>query len=149
MARRSKITPGPRDLYGELASALGTDADRYADLFAPDGVLEMPFRRPGIPAQHRGREEIRAAAKAGWAALPLRFEAVRNRRVHDTTDPSLVIGEHDLVGVGTDNGRSFSFPFVVLLWARDGQIAVFRETLDRGVYVLLEATPQLAAAGGA
>jgi ketosteroid isomerase-like protein len=131
MDGRTNLTHGPRELYGELVQAVERgDADRYADLFAPDGVLEMPFRRPGIPAAHRGRETIRAAAQTAWPALPLRFEAVRAVRVHDTADPSLVIAEHDLVGVGTGNGRPFTFPFLVLLWARDGRITVFREYLN-------------------
>jgi uncharacterized protein (TIGR02246 family) len=124
-------TPSPHRIYTELAEALAaTDADRYADLFAVDGVLELPFRRPGIPPQWQGREEIRAAAKQGWDAVPLRFEAVRNRRVHETTDPELVVAEHDLVGVTTGSGRPFTLPMVWLLWVRDGQPTVLREYLN-------------------
>ncbi|HEV7722276.1 MAG TPA: nuclear transport factor 2 family protein [Iamia sp.] len=144
MDGRTNLTIGPRELYGELVQAVvHGEADRYADLFAPDGVLEMPFRRPGIPPAHRGREAIRAAAQTAWPALPLRFEAVRDVRVHDTVDPSLVIAEHDLVGVGTGDGRPFSFPFLVLLWVRDGRITVFREYLN--VVAVALATDRVAA----
>jgi ketosteroid isomerase-like protein len=136
----------PQELCGELTAALGTDPDRYADLFAPDGRLEMPFRRPGIPEAWQGREQIRAAATAGWAAVPLRFDDVRNLRVHETADPEVVVAEHDLVGAGTADGRPFSFPFVWILRVRNGQIAVLREYLNViDVALATDRVPELAA----
>jgi ketosteroid isomerase-like protein len=131
-----------RELYTHFAEALAAlDADRYADLFAPDGALELPFRRPGIPARWRGREEIRAAARQGWAAAPLRLHEVRTAAVHDTTDPDVLVAEHDLVGVSTTTGRPFTLPSLVVLEARDGRIAVLREYLD--VVAVARATERL------
>jgi ketosteroid isomerase-like protein len=131
MGQRTNDACGPSELYTALVGALETkDADGYANLFAPEGRLELPFRRPGIPAAWPSREEIRHAAKTGWAAVPLRLDDVRNLRLHETTDPEVIVGEHDLVGVGTDNDRPFTFPFVWVLQARDGQVAVLREYLN-------------------
>jgi uncharacterized protein (TIGR02246 family) len=131
-----------RELYTHFTGALAAlDADRYADLFAPDGVLALPFRRPGIPAQWRGRDEIRAAAKRGWAAAPLRLHEVRTAGVHDTIDPDVLVAEHDLVGVGTANGRPFTLPSLVVLEARDGRIETLREYLD--VVAVARATDRL------
>jgi ketosteroid isomerase-like protein len=135
MAQATRHAASPREIYAQLADAQrDLHADRYAELFAPEGVLELPFRRPGIPARREGREAIRQAAKAGWTAGPLRFEAVSNVRVHETTDPEVLVAEHDLVGVrigvGTTNGRSCTLPFVWVLAVRDGQIAVLREYLN-------------------
>ena len=131
-----------RELYTQFTGALAAlDADRYADLFAPDGALELPFRRPGIPAAWRGREEIRAAARQGWAAAPLRLHEVRTAGVHATTDPDILVAEHDLVGEGTATGRPFTLPSLVVLTARDGRIAVLREYLD--VVAVARATDRL------
>jgi uncharacterized protein len=35
------------------------DADGFADLFAPDAVIEFPFASPGAPSRLDGREAIR------------------------------------------------------------------------------------------
>jgi uncharacterized protein len=45
---------------------LSGDADGYADLFAPDGVIESPFAPPGVPPRLEGREAIPSTRAASW-----------------------------------------------------------------------------------
>jgi uncharacterized protein len=56
-------------------------------LLAADAVIEEPFALPGRPRRFRGREEFLAFARAGRAALPVRFEECREIAIHDTADP--------------------------------------------------------------
>jgi len=58
LARRRRLT-------------LSGDADGYADLFAPDAVIESAFAPPGAPSFMKGREAIRASSRQVMAS-PLR-----------------------------------------------------------------------------
>jgi ketosteroid isomerase-like protein len=49
----------PADVLAERRRLiLSGDADGFADLFAPDAVIEAPFAPPGAPARLEGREAI-------------------------------------------------------------------------------------------
>ncbi|GAB3437109.1 nuclear transport factor 2 family protein [Flindersiella endophytica] len=133
-----------RQLFEQIRQAQVTrDADAFADAFASDGRLELPFTRPGVPALRERREDIRAAAKQGWAVTPLSFDRVRDAVVHETPDPEFVVAEHLLDVTSTATGRTYSYPFLVMLRARDGQVAVYREYLN--VTAVAEATERLPA----
>lgn len=121
----------PRGVYAALVRAIvAADADAAADLYAEDGVLELVFTRPGIVPRRQGREDIRAAARAGWAALPLRFESHRTVALHDTADPETVIAEFELAGTSLATSRPFALAMVVILRVRDGHIVHQREYVD-------------------
>lgn len=42
-----------------LALLLAKDMAGFAELWAPDGVLEFPFAPPGYPSRLNGRAEVR------------------------------------------------------------------------------------------
>jgi uncharacterized protein len=66
----------PAEVLASRADLILTgDADGYADLFASDGVIELPFAPPGVPGRLEGREAIRQYSRQ-VTALPLRFDVI-------------------------------------------------------------------------
>jgi uncharacterized protein len=109
---------------------LSGDADGFADLFAPDGVIETPFAGPpGMPARQEGRETIREVARQVMA-LPLRFEDFEVAELYQTQDPEVVIAEVRAKGTVTTTGRSFTATSIQVLRIRDGHIVLFRDFAD-------------------
>ncbi|OKH99175.1 hypothetical protein A6A06_26780 [Streptomyces sp. CB02923] len=105
------------------AAVTGRDADAFADLFAPDGVIELPFAGADVPDRIEGREAIRAFARAAMSAM--RVDKFETLAVHRTEDPEVVIAEVLTKGAGrTDafEGRS-----VQLFRIRDGGIVLLRD----------------------
>jgi uncharacterized protein len=105
---------------------LSGDADGYADLFAPDGVIEAPFAPPGAPARLEGREAIREYSRHVMAS-PLRLEDYEVAELYQTQDPKVVIAEMRTKATLTTTGQSFVATSIQILRIRDGQIALFRD----------------------
>jgi uncharacterized protein len=108
---------------------LSGDADDFADLFAPDGVIEAPFAPPGAPARLEGREAIREYSRHVMAS-PLRLEDFEVAELHQTQDPEVVIVEIRTKGTVTTTGQSFAATSIQVLRIRDGQIVLFRDFAD-------------------
>ena len=111
---------------------LNGDADDFADLFAPDGVIEAPFAPPGAPARLEGREAIREYSRHVMAS-PLRLEDFEVAELYQTQDPEVVIVEMRTKGTVTTTGQSFAATSIQVLRIRDGQIVLFRDFADPGV----------------
>ena len=106
---------------------LNGDADGFADLFAPDAVIELPFAGPpGMPARLEGREAIRAYTRQ-VVASPLRLEDYEVVELYQTQDPEVVIAEMRAKATVTTTGRSFTATSVQILRIRDGHIVLFRD----------------------
>lgn len=116
---------------------IARDMDAFADLFAEDGVIEMPFAE-GPPTRLEGRETIREfSARSG--DLPLEISDLRVLQVHQTSDPEVVIVELTTVGRVTATGEAFAVPCVQVFRIRDGRILLFRD------YIGTRFMPNLAA----
>src|SRR5271155_4666603 len=101
---------------------LNGDADGFADLFAPDGVIEVPFAGPpGRPLRLAGREAIREYSRRVMAS-PLRLEDFEVVELYQTQDPEVVIVEMRTKGTITTTGRSFTATSVQILRIREGHI---------------------------
>jgi uncharacterized protein len=108
---------------------LSGDADGFADLFAPDAVIEAPFAPPGVPARLESREAIREYSRHVLAS-PLRFEDVEVAELYQTQDPEVVIVEMRAKGTVTTTGRPFAATSIQVLRIREGQIVLFRDFAD-------------------
>jgi len=108
---------------------LSGDADGFADLFAPDGVIESPFAPPGVPSRLEGREAIREYSRHVMAS-PLRFEDFEVAELYQTQDPEVVIAEMRATGTLTTTGQSFTATSIQILRIREGHIVLFRDFAD-------------------
>jgi hypothetical protein len=109
---------------------LNGDADGFADLFAPDAVIELPFAGPpGMPVRLEGREAIRENARRVMAS-PLRLEDFEVAELYQAQDPEVVIAEMRTKGTVTTTGRPFTATSVQVLRIREGHIVLFRDFAD-------------------
>ena len=105
---------------------LSGDADGFADLFAPDGVIESPFAPPGAPSRLEGREAIREYSRH-VVASPVRLEDFEMVELYQTLDPEVVIVEVRVKATLTTTGRSFVTTSIQIYRIRDGRISLFRD----------------------
>jgi|HubBroStandDraft_3_1064219.scaffolds.fasta_scaffold24101_2 ketosteroid isomerase-like protein/heme-degrading monooxygenase HmoA len=124
---------------------LSGDADGFADLFAPDAVIEAPFAPPGTPARLVGREAIREYARH-VVASPLRLEDFEVTELYQTPDPEVVIAEMRAKATVITTGQSVAATSIQILRIRDGQIVLFRDFADPRVlaHVIGEPRPEFA-----
>ena len=109
---------------------LDGDADGFADLFAPDAVIEFSFHGPpGTPVRLEGREAIRAYSRQVMAS-PLRLEEYEVTELYQAQDPEMVIAEMRAKATVTTTGRSINATSIQVLRIRDGHIALFRDFAD-------------------
>jgi uncharacterized protein len=109
---------------------LNGDIDGFADLFAPDGVIESYFAGPpGKPVRLEGREAIREYSRRVTAS-PLRLEDFDVAELYQTQDPEVVIVEMRTKGAITTTGRSFAVTSVQIIRIRDGRIVHSRDFAD-------------------
>jgi uncharacterized protein (TIGR02246 family) len=111
---------------------LSGDADGFADLFAPDGVIESPFAPPGAPSRLEGREAIREHSRQVMAS-PVRLEDYEVTELYQTQDPEVAIAELRVRATLTTTGRSFEATAIQVLRIRDGHIVLFRDFADSRV----------------
>jgi uncharacterized protein len=106
---------------------LNQDADGFADLFAPDAVIESPFAgRSGMPSRIEGREQVRAYARQ-ITTSELRLDGFEVTELYETRDPETVIAEVRAAATLTTTGQSFTATSIQVLRIREGQIVLFRD----------------------
>ena len=109
---------------------LNGDADGFADLFAPDAVIEFCFHGPpGTPVRLEGQEAIREYSRRVMAS-PLRLEDYQVAELYQAQDPEVVIAEMRATATVTTTGRSITATSIQVLRIRDGHIVLFRDYAD-------------------
>ena len=104
--------------------------DEIADLYAEDTVVETPFALP-VPHRAEGRETVRAHfARSASGAIEMQ---THNVRIHETTDPEVIVIECDYRGRIVATGRTFEVPSVQILQVRDGLIVSARDFTNHAV----------------
>jgi len=117
---------------------LNGDADGFADLFAPDAVMEFCFHGPPgcAPVRLEGREAIREYTRRVTDS-PLRIEEYEVTELHQTQDPAVVVAEMRSTATLPATGRAVTAMSIQVLRIRDGQIELFRDFADPRVFEAL------------
>lgn len=106
---------------------MARDMEAFAELFADDAVIEMPFAGTGpIPARLEGKAAIRAFSTE-FRERPWEIDDLRIHQIHRTDDPEVVIVELSSVGHVGATGERFEVPCVQVFRIRDGRIVLFRD----------------------
>ncbi len=111
---------------------LNQDTEGFADLFAPEAVIEIPFAGHGVPLRLEGQQAIRdfsrRAAVSSW-----RISHLEEIAVYETGDPEVLIVELLAKGVITATGRTFTTTSIQVFRIREGKILLFRDYANPGV----------------
>jgi len=110
---------------------LKQDVDGFIELFAPDGVIELPFAGPGMPSRLAGQQAIRDFSRR-MAASPLRIDDLEATALYHTDDPEVVVIELATRGTVTSTGRTFAGTSIQVFRIRDGKIVLFRDYFNAG-----------------
>jgi ketosteroid isomerase-like protein len=106
---------------------------RYADCFAANGVLVLPFAPPGFPKRVEGRDAIRQLLRPRYEAARAsgrRILGYRDLVVHESRDPEVIVVEFEAQGVERDGTTLYQLPFIQVIRARDGEILEQRDYFD-------------------
>jgi ketosteroid isomerase-like protein len=117
--------PTARELLERLHELTLKDESAAPDLYAEDAVHEIPFSPAGAPTKIEGRDTLRQMM-AAQGSSPVEYQEFADRVVYETTDPEVVIAEYNIIGKVVATGESFSFPNLMILQARDGEIVKTR-----------------------
>jgi ketosteroid isomerase-like protein len=130
-ARRVALSmAGPREVLERVReAAISQSVEDMRRVYAEDAVHEYPFTRPGLPSRLEGRDEIVGWMAAFWQANTMTYERYRTIAIHDTGDPDTIVVEQEAVGTSAATGE-FTLPNIVVLTARDGQIAHLRDYVN-------------------
>ena len=108
---------------------LNRSSDDLASLYATDAVHDLPFAHS--PAgELRGREAVREAYRASWAAAPIAVRAIKNVQVLSCTDPEAIVAEQEIHLTNTATGTDFIAAGVLILHVHDGEITHVRDYTD-------------------
>jgi ketosteroid isomerase-like protein len=116
-------SPAQRALSEHLRLTAAGETEKWADLFAADGVLEFPYAPQGVPKRLQGRDALIAHMRA----FPDTFDVTFVDLVfHDTIDPTLAIAEFRSEGVALPTGKPYDQTCIsVLRVDDDGRITSY------------------------
>lgn len=113
--------------------------EEWVDLFAPDGVLEIPFPLPGLPDRIAGTEALRQYMAVVPQQLTLKFGTPT---YHQTEDPGVVVVEVTSEGTALATGSRFHQRYVSIVTVREGKITLFRDYWNPWVIIEAVGGPQ-------
>lgn len=106
------------------------DADGQAELFAEDGVWELPFATDPVPRKIEGRENIRAFGRKGMEASKEAGRSIvgySDVKSYWIGDDRMLVAEFLLKGEVAAQNLSYAVPYLQLLKTTGGRIALLRD----------------------
>jgi len=116
----------PADLYRHsLRLLLDKNIPAWVDLWAENGTMEFPFAPPGWPGRLEGREAV--AAYMRHYPDHIELHDIRDVRIHQTTEPDVIVVEMRGVGRVVETGGPFDMTYIAVVTFQDGLIASYRD----------------------
>lgn len=104
---------------------LAKDMAAFAGLWAEDGVLEFPFAAPGYPPRIDGRAAV-ADYMRGYPDI-LDVREIRQKVLHQTADPDVVIVEFEAAGIVVPTGQPYTMRYIAVIAVRNSEIQSYRD----------------------
>jgi ketosteroid isomerase-like protein len=121
---------GPREVFLELVNGVcDRDLAKLPTLYAEKTEVIHPFDPHRAPAL-TSRDELREHFTRGMSAKPEIRRSPANLRIHETTDPEVVVVEFDYDCTVVETGERFVTPGIFVLRVRDGEIVESRDYFD-------------------
>jgi ketosteroid isomerase-like protein len=118
----------PREVVERLLSGIAAGGTRaLTELYAESAVVELPFAQPGglrLVGRDQLAEHFTRAGRAPFRLRPI------NVKLHETTDPEVLVAEYDYQGEIPASGRRFVVSNVQIVRVRDGLIVTSRDFHD-------------------
>ena len=123
-------TTHPRDVFLTLVHGVAERRGaELAELYAEETDVIHPFDPERAPAM-RTREELRAHFAAGVErSRRVRFTP-QDIRIHETTDPEVIIAEFAYRGTFVETDAPFEIPMIFVMRVRGGEIVESRDYAD-------------------
>ncbi|HWL86934.1 MAG TPA: nuclear transport factor 2 family protein [Polyangiaceae bacterium] len=125
----------PRQIWERaIRHQVTRDIDGWANSFAVDGAMELPFTPEGLPRRLAGRAVIRDTLGPFWErATKMDRKIIGHEHVvvHETHDPEVAVIEFDALGEAA--GKPFRVSYVHVVHAREGRIVLLRDYFDTAV----------------
>jgi ketosteroid isomerase-like protein len=118
----------PRDVVERLLAAAAANDPAQADLYADDGVHELPFS-PAGPMRLEA-DQLKAMIGAASGAPRIIDQQLRDVHIYQTDDPEVVFTEFTLAGTATATGEPVQMANAMVVRVRDGKIVLSRNYLD-------------------
>ncbi len=103
------------------------DVASFLDMFAADGVLELPFAPPGFRTPLVGRDAIAAHLQMASNLIKLDNLTVSEVVTHETSDPEVLVVEFAGLGHGLATGEPYDQRYVSVIRVRDGNIVHYKD----------------------
>jgi len=105
---------------------IARDLESFANLFAEDGVIELPFAVGGLPTRLEGRDAIREFSRT-TGDRPMEITDLQIVHLHETQNPEIVIVELITKARHTTTGAPFEAPCIQVFQIHNGEIRLFRD----------------------
>ncbi|EKO38299.1 MAG: ketosteroid isomerase-like protein [Solidesulfovibrio magneticus str. Maddingley MBC34] len=113
-----------RLLRRHLGDALAP-AQRFSDMFTPDGAMEFPYAPDGFPARLRGRQEIESHAR--MVSELLSIGEMFDVEALVSQEGTMAMLEFRGEGMVRATGKPYLQRYVSVITLRDGRIALYRD----------------------
>lgn len=116
----------PAELYRHsLQLLLDKDIPGWVSLWAEDGSMEFPFAPEGWPKRLENRDAIAAYMRHYPDHIDL--YDFPERRIHQTTDPEVIVVEMRGVGRLVETDSPFDMTYIAVVTVRDRCITSYRD----------------------
>lgn len=127
------MTRTPTEVFlGVLHGVCERRLEDLPQFYAEKTDVIHPFHPERAPAL-RTREELREHFARGLSMRPEVRREPRNVRIHETSDPEVVIGEFEYHSTIVDTGETFDMPAIFVMRVRNGEIVESRDYADHAL----------------